>query len=171
MWVPTRFLECRDAAACALLALLLVVPLLSPVLAQHLPDRALGDQARADAPRGAAAVAAARPAATRVPSLGVLVADRPGDTPDGRGLADVLLDPGPAAGTSREDPDLPEFLPWALRRDLRELRRRVRRARDILFGTEGIVDVGRMEGADVGRLRLNLQYDPDPGIRFVLLLR
>lgn len=79
---------------------------------------------------------------------------------------------GPPSG---EDPgsglsSLRDFLPFSLYRDVVELRDRVVRVRSRVFGRRGIVSLGRAdEDGEVGRLRLNLQYSPDPGIRVTLV--
>lgn len=67
--------------------------------------------------------------------------------------------------------DLDGFLPGPLRRDLVRVAERAKRVESRLFGREGIVSVGRVEGTEkVGRLRLNLLYDPDPGFQMTLVL-
>ena len=79
--------------------------------------------------------------------------------------------------TSRSSPStvadlgsLGDVLPRELCRDLLRLRGQVREARRVLFGQRGIVRLGEMgaEG-EKSRMRLNLQYSPDPGIRFTLV--
>lgn len=63
------------------------------------------------------------------------------------------------------------LLPRALRRDLVRVAERAKQVESRLFGREGIVSVGRVEGMEkVGRLRLNLLYDPDPGFQMTLVL-
>ena len=87
-------------------------------------------------------------------------------------LEDVFL-----SLTSRRSPatvadlgSLGEVLPDQLCRDLLRLRGRVRDARRVLFGQRGIVRLGQLDTAgEKARMRLNLQYSPDPGIRFTLV--
>lgn len=166
---------CRGASSVALLCLLASLPLFSAARGQRVPDRSLLHADPAERPAGARAArtASARiapPVSAEVRAGAVTVVH--GRSARASSVVEVLLDPAPGGGSAAgEDLDLPEFLPWALRRDLHDLRRRVQRVRTVLFGREGIVDMGRVEGTDLGRLRLNLQYDPHPGLRFVLVLR
>lgn len=63
------------------------------------------------------------------------------------------------------------FLPGGLHRDLVRLTRGAQKVENHLFGRAGIVSVGRLDGAEeVGRVRLNLQHDPNPGLRLTLVL-
>lgn len=166
---------CRGASSVALLCLLASLPLFSAARGQGVTDRSLLHADAADRPAGARA---ARMAAARIAGpvpgsgrAGAVTAVR-ARSARSSSVVDVLLDPAPGGGSAAgEHHDLPDFLPWALRRDLHDLRRRVQRARTVLFGRAGIVDMGRVGGSDLGRLRLNLQYDPHPGVRFVLVLR
>lgn len=65
---------------------------------------------------------------------------------------------------------LGDVLPDPLCRDLILLQSRVQRARRVLFGRRGILRLGSVgPDDDSSRLRLNLQYSPDPGIRFTLV--
>ena len=81
----------------------------------------------------------------------------------------------PVAGAlpSREDSDLdlPQFLPIQLREDILRAEARLQELRTLLFGQRGIIRLGEGDASGHSRLRLNLQYDPDPGVRFVLLTR
>lgn len=83
--------------------------------------------------------------------------------------------PGPASHLPNAEAEsdlgsLSDVLPEPLFRDLIRLHSRVQSARRVLFGRRGIVGLGRLEpGRDHARLRLNLQYSPDPGIRFTLV--
>lgn len=73
---------------------------------------------------------------------------------------------------SEREPDLgslDDFLPEPLCRDLLRLRSQVQDARKVLFGRRGIVRLGSQPDGEGSRLRLNLQYSPDPGIRFTLV--
>mgnify|MGYP006292587363 CR=1 FL=1 len=166
---------CRGASSFALLFLLASLPLSSTAAGQRVPGRALLDDPGVTGHHGAEG---ARRAAVRIPgrvpgaahSAAVIEVHRGGGV-EASSVVEVLLQPASGGATEGEDLDLPEFLPWPLRRDLDDLRRRVQRVRTVLFGREGIVDVGRVDGTDLGRLRLNLQYDPRPGVRFVLVLR
>lgn len=65
--------------------------------------------------------------------------------------------------------ELPGFLPVRLRHDLRRMETRIRELRTVLFGHRGILRLGEDEESGTSRFRLNLQYDPEPGLRFVLL--
>lgn len=65
--------------------------------------------------------------------------------------------------------DLPDFLPVRLRHDLHRMEAGIRELRTVLFGQRGIFRLGEDEASGSSRFRLNLQYDPDPGLRFVLL--
>lgn len=67
------------------------------------------------------------------------------------------------------DLDLPGFLPLRLRHDLHRMEAGIRELRTVLFGQRGIFRLGEDEESGASRFRLNLQYDPDPGLRFVLL--
>ncbi len=79
--------------------------------------------------------------------------------------------PGPD-GPSPDLDSLRDLLPRALYHDVLRLRDRVVRARSHVFGRRGIVSLGEADDdGEVGRLRLNLQYDPDPGIRVTLVTR
>lgn len=69
------------------------------------------------------------------------------------------------------DLDLPEFLPIRLREDILRAEARIQELRTVLFGQRGIFRLGEDEESGHSRFRLNLQYDPDPGFRFVLLTR
>ena len=165
---------CRGASSFALLCLFASLPLSSTAAGQRVPGRALLDGPGLTGHDGAGA---ARRAVGRIPgrvptagrAAAVTVVHRGGVAASS--VVEVLLRPASRGDATGEDLDLPEFLPWPLRRDLDDLRRRVQRVRTVLFGREGIVDVGRVDGTDLGRLRLNLQYDPRPGVRFVLVLR
>lgn len=65
---------------------------------------------------------------------------------------------------------LDDFLPDQLGRDLLRLRSQVQDAREVLFGRRGIVRLGSPESSGgASRLRMNLQWSPDPGIRFTLV--
>lgn len=113
--------------------------------------------------------AAARTSGVRPLSGGEEVPASVGEALLSRALA------GPPGGGDGPGPDLDslrEFLPNALYRDVLELRDRVVRVRSRVFGREGIVSFGQVgrEG-DLGRIRLNLQYSPDPGIRVTLVTR
>lgn len=67
---------------------------------------------------------------------------------------------------------LGDVLPRGLCRDLLELRARIRRYRTVLFGQRGILRWGEVEGGEGhGRVRLNLQADPHPGLRVTLVTR
>lgn len=79
--------------------------------------------------------------------------------------------PEDAPADARQDlGGLGDVLPRELLRDLLELRARVQRYRTMLFGDRGIVRWGELEGApEAGRLRLNLQADPHPGLRVTLV--
>lgn len=75
--------------------------------------------------------------------------------------------PGPA---EEELGSLGDFLPDPLCRDLLRLRTQVQDARRVLFGQRGIVRLGKLDAeGEKSRVRLNLQYSPDPGIRFTLV--
>lgn len=65
--------------------------------------------------------------------------------------------------------ELPSFLPLRLRHDLQRMETKIRELRTVLFGDRGIVRLGEDEESGASRFRLNLQYDPEPGLRFVLL--
>jgi hypothetical protein len=65
--------------------------------------------------------------------------------------------------------ELPSFLPLRLRNDLHRMETRIRELRTVLFGHRGIFRLGENEESGASRFRLNLQYDPEPGLRFVLL--
>lgn len=75
--------------------------------------------------------------------------------------------------SSDDEPDLGslgDVLPAPLCRDLLRLRSRVQSARQVLFGQRGILRLGDVGPDDErSRLRLNLQYSPDPGIRFTIV--
>lgn len=83
----------------------------------------------------------------------------------------------PPAPSTAEDADqslgsLGDVLPRGLCRDLRELRARIQRYRTVLFGQRGILRWGELEGSeDQSRVRLNLQADPQPGVRVTLVTR
>ncbi len=82
----------------------------------------------------------------------------------------VTLAPRKTGGDEPDLGSLEDFLPAALCRDLLRLRAEVREARRVLFGRRGIVRLGTVESdQEASRLRLNLQYSPDPGIRFTLV--
>lgn len=86
------------------------------------------------------------------------VRDEPGDD-----AADAL----PSGDASNLD--LPGFLPVRLRHDLHRMEAGIRELRTVLFGHRGIFRLGEDEASGASRFRLNLQYDPEPGLRFVLL--
>lgn len=65
--------------------------------------------------------------------------------------------------------ELPGFLPVRLRHDLHRMEAGIRELRTLLFGHRGIFRLGEDDASGASRFRLNLQYDPDPGLRFVLL--
>lgn len=69
------------------------------------------------------------------------------------------------------DLDLPEFLPVRLREDILRTEERIQEIRTLLFGQRGIFRLGRDQESGHSRFRLNLQYAPEPGLRFVLLTR
>lgn len=80
-----------------------------------------------------------------------------GNAPDGRSSAGDLG-------------DFRDVLPPALLDDIVRLRDRVVRMRSRVFGRRGIVSFGQVEGSEsLGRLRVNLQYEPDPGFRVTLI--
>lgn len=60
-------------------------------------------------------------------------------------------------------------LPSGLHGEVRTLTRQVREIGDCLFGTDGMVSMGTVEETGQPRLRLNLQYEPEPGLRLTLL--
>lgn len=161
------------------------VTLLCALAAFLLPDAARAQ----DVPSSPPTLAAAEPAANlssragltepptgRSPaarSSGVRLLSGGGDAP--RSVGEVLLSralagPPDGGGPGPDLESLRDFLPDALYRDVLELKDRVIRLRSRVFGREGIVSLGRAgrEG-DLGRLRLNLQYSPDPGIRVTLV--
>lgn len=155
----------RTATLCALGALLAAVPARAqsdrpvPAPAPATPDVEDVTSRAADA---ASAQASERPASTvRLPAA--------------TDAAEVLLsralgEPSETAGPGPDLESLRDFLPNSLFRDVVELRDRVVRVRSRLFGRRGIVSLGRTdEGGELGRVRLNLQYDPDPGIRVTLV--
>lgn len=158
------------AALCALVGLFLPRPadaqteeLTRPTPAPGPPViEAAGDGAALPpAPEGATALE--RMAGARISSSAdvgeVLLARALGGSSSGQG-------PGPDLSSLRG------FLPDGLYRDVLELRDRVVRVRSQVFGRRGIVSFGEAEDdGDLGRLRLNLQYSPDPGIRFTLVTR
>lgn len=75
-------------------------------------------------------------------------------------------------GTGSDLSSLRDLLPGPLYHDMVELRDRVVRVRSRVFGRRGIFSLGQAgEEDDVGRLRVNLQYSPDPGIRVTLITR
>lgn len=85
-------------------------------------------------------------------------------------LARAFQEPRESEGEGPDLESLRDFLPPRLYADVVELKNRVIRVRHRLFGREGIVSVGRADdGGEVGRLRLNLQYDPDPGVRVTIV--
>lgn len=89
---------------------------------------------------------------------------------DGLPLWWTSEEPSEAGGPAADIESLRGFLPSALYRDVLELRDRVVRMRTHLFGRRGIVSVGQTdESGDLGRLRVNLQYDPDPGLRVTVV--
>lgn len=151
------------AMLCALAGLLL------PGFARAQSDR----PARPSPAPASSAVAASTQAALSEPGPGAVALGRiagarlsPKDL--GQTLLSRALD-GTSDGTA-SGPDLSslrDFLPPGLYHDVLELRDRVVRARSRVFGRRGIVSLG--QAGEVGRLRLNLQHSPDPGIRFTLV--
>lgn len=91
----------------------------------------------------------------------------------GPGVVEALVVSLAPRRTAGDEPDLgslDDFLPAALCRDLLRLRAQVQDMRRVLFGRRGIVRLGSVESDEqTSRLRLNLQYSPDPGIRFTLV--
>lgn len=83
--------------------------------------------------------------------------------PAGDDAADAL----PSGDASKLN--LPSFLPVRLRNDLHRMEAGIRELRTVLFGHRGIFRLGEDEESGASRFRLNLQYDPEPGLRFVLL--
>ena len=151
---------------CALLGTLLAAPAegqsARPVAASVSPDM------RAVSPRAVPEVARARSGPGPIPTARLPAA------PD---AADVLLsrtfsEPSANRASGPDLGSLRDFLPAALFRDVVELRDRAIRVRSRLFGRRGIVSFGGAgEDGDLGRVRVNLQYDPDPGIRVTLITR
>lgn len=155
----------RTATLCALGALLAAVP------------------ARAQSDRPVPAPAPATPAVEDVTSRAADAAsaqasERPASTgrlPASTDAAEVLLsralgDPSETDGPGPDLESLRDFLPNSLFRDVVELRDRVVRVRSRLFGRRGIVSLGQADDAgELGRVRLNLQYEPDPGLRVTLV--
>lgn len=85
-------------------------------------------------------------------------------------LSRALGGPSEEAGSGPDLSSLRDFLPPGLYHDVLELRDRVVRLRSRVFGRRGIVSLGRAgEDGELGRLRLNLQHSPDPGIRVTLV--
>jgi len=77
---------------------------------------------------------------------------------------------GRSTSADEELGSLGDFLPDPLCRDLLRLRTQVQDARRVLFGQRGIVRLGKLDAeGEKARVRLNLQYSPDPGIRFTLV--
>lgn len=97
---------------------------------------------------------------------------RPAEPPSVLDAVLILARPSePAPGDARDSfGTLGDVLPRELCRDLLELRARIQRYRTVLFGRRGIVRFGELDGADrLGRVRLNLQTDPEPGFRVTLV--
>ncbi len=159
----------RVPVLCALAALLLP----AHTLAQD--DRPTRPSAALDAPAVEAADAAsAQPAARgNETALEALAGARlestgPGEALLLRALTGSSGDEGPGPDLS----SLRDVLPRALYRDVLHLTDRVVQLRSRVFGRRGIVSLGHAdEDGDLGRLRLNLQHSPDPGIRFTLVTR
>lgn len=154
-------------ALCALAALLLP----AHVLAQD--DRPTRPSATLDAPAVEAADAVAAPPTARgnETALEALAGARFESTGPGEALLLRALTGSP--GDEGPGPDLSslrDVLPRALYRDVLHLKDRMVKLRSRVFGRRGIVSLGHAdEDGDLGRLRLNLQHSPDPGIRFTLV--
>lgn len=176
----------RSAAPCQKLSALfrgaVPAPLLCVLAVLLLPAHALAQTDRparpspapeppvVDAAGGAAVLSAARGGG---PAIQALAAPGLATSDAGEALLARALG-GPSSG-EEPGPDLSslrDFLPRGLYHDVLELRDRVVKVRSRVFGRRGIVSVGEAdEEGEVGRLRLNLQYSPDPGIRVTLITR
>jgi len=53
--------------------------------------------------------------------------------------------------------------------EIERVERSVREVRRAVFGSRGVLGLGPRSGEGGGLVRLRLQYDPDPGVRFVVL--
>lgn len=85
-------------------------------------------------------------------------------------LVRALIGSFAGEGSGPDLSSLQDVLPRALYRDVVHIKDRMVRLRSRVFGRRGIVSVGDAdEDGDLGRLRLNLQHSPDPGIRFTLV--
>ena len=151
---------------CTLLGTLLTVP--AEGQSARPPAARVSPDIRAVSPRAVPEVARARSAREAIPTARLPAAPDAADVLLSRTLSEPSASraPGPDLGSLRD------FLPAALFRDVVELRDRAIRVRSRLFGRRGIVSFGGAgEGGDLGRIRVNLQYDPDPGIRVTLVTR
>lgn len=171
----TRFV--RPALLAGVLAFCVALISSGSATAQHRPppvaSSATGAEPLTRAPRAAVTM---RPFSAIVDGARVvrpsMDAVRAGES-HGPGVVEALVVTLAPRKTAADEPDLgslDDFLPAALCRDLLRLRAQVQEARRVLFGRRGIVRLGNVESdEEASRLRLNLQYSPDPGIRFTLV--